>query len=148
MFEPENESDLTQRRYFLRCKTKFFHKTVVDELPGGKIKRYDRTLVFLIPEESDERTRFLSAWLPETSEDHYELTGFINYPVDAPSRLSIHRADSRNDRHYLLVMSKGAEDVLLRVKEGSLIQLQVFKASEDQEADFAPDTEYDFEVVQ
>lgn len=144
----ELESDLTQRRYHLSCKTRFYTKTVEDVLPGGVTKRYERTLVLLIPQESDERSRFLSAWLPETTQDYYEVSSFISSPVDSPSRLSIHRADERCEKHYLVVMSKGVEDILVRLREGTTINIQVLKASEDSEADFAPDTEYNFEVVQ
>ena len=144
----EYENDLTQRRYHLSCKTRFYRKTVRDELPNGTTKVYERTLVFLIPQDSDERTRFLMAWLPDTAEDYYEMSSFVSSPVDSPSRLSVHRSDARCERHYLLVMSKGVEDILLKMREGTLINVQVLKASEDNEADFAPDTEYNFEVLQ
>ena len=127
----ELENDLTQRRYHLTCKTRFFKKTVVDNLPGGNVKRYERTLVFLIPQESDERSRFLSAWLPDTTKDYYEMSSFISSPVDSPSRLSVHRADQRCEKHYLVVMSKGVEDILIKMKEGTTLSVQVLKASED-----------------
>jgi len=141
-------NDPTQRRYNLKCTIKFFSTTVRDQMPSGVVKTYERTLVFLIPQESDERTRFLSAWLPDTSDEYHEVTAFIAHPVDAPVRLSVHRSDNRSNRHYLTVMSKGAEDVLLKMREGQSISIQVLKASEDSEADFAPDTEYNFEVLQ
>lgn len=143
-----DEFDLTQRRYNLRCKTKFYRKTVNDQLPNGSFRTYERTLVLLVIEESDERTRFLQAWLPETTDQHYELTANIAFPVDSPARLSIHRADARCDRHYLLVMSKGVEDILVKLREGLPLTLQTCRASEDTEADYAPETEYDFEVIQ
>ena len=140
--------DLTQRRYTLRCKTKFFRKTVVDQLPNGQTRSYERCLVFLVPEESDERTRFLRAWLPETSEEHFELAAHLGFPVDSPSRLSIHRADGRCDRHYLMIMSKGVEDVLVKLKEGAVLSVTTMKADEDSEADTVANPEYNYELIQ
>lgn len=139
--------DLTEREYHLRCKTKFFRKTVKETLRGIE-KSYERTMVLLIPQESDERTKFLMAWLPEAEGQYYEITAFVSRPVDSPARLSVHRRDEKAEQHYLFVMSKGVEDILLKFKEGSIVELTVNPASMDSEADFAKGAEHEFEVMQ
>lgn len=139
--------DLTERTYHLRCKTKFFKKSVHENIRGID-KHYERTMVLLVPQESDERTKFLTAWLPETEGEYYEVSAFISMPVDSPARLSVHRRDQKCTTHYLFVMSKGVEDILLKFKEGTTINVQINPASQDAEADFAKDAEHNFEVMQ
>lgn len=141
-----DDGEMTERRYVLKCKTKFFRKSVNENI-NGKQKSYERKLVLLIPQDNDQRTRFLMAWLPDTTQDYYEVSTFISRPVDGPARMSVHRADDRSDRHYLFVMSVGAEEVLAKLAEGSLINVEVMKGSEDSEADFAADPDHDHEVV-
>ncbi|NJM09373.1 MAG: hypothetical protein HC883_00275 [Bdellovibrionaceae bacterium] len=138
--------DPTEREYFLTCKTKFFRKSVTEEIKGHA-KSYDRTMVLLIPQESDERNRFLSAWLPDNIETYYEIAAYISYPVDSPARLSVHHRDGKSPYHYLFVMSKGVEDILLQVPEYSTVKVHVLPASHDSEADFARETDHDFEVM-
>lgn len=134
------EDDLTQRRYKLTCKTKF----IEGSYKGQKLKN-----VILIPQENDQRTKFLTAWLPDTVGEYYELASFISMPVDSPCRLSVHRAPDKNsERHYLFVMSKGVEEVLLMKPEGLTVMVETMKASEEEEADHARGEDGQFEVQQ
>jgi hypothetical protein len=133
----DKSGDLTERKYHLKCKVKFFLKTIKEDVGRGVIKTYERKLVFLVPEESDQRTRFLMAWLPDTMGAAHELASFVSYPVDSPCRLACMRADDRSDRHYLMVMTKGVEDVMVRLREGSIINVETMAASDDSEADHA-----------
>ncbi len=137
---PEEIDDPTQRRYTLRCALRFYNTTIREQV-GGKDLQYSRKLAFLLPQESDERSRFLSAWLPDQIDEHFEIAGFIRPPIDSPVRLSVFRGpDKRCERHYLMVMSKGVEDILVRLREGSEILLTTFAAHEESEADHARDT--------
>lgn len=146
MYDDIQSEDLTERSYNLTCKLKFFLKTVQDPHTNDG-KPYERKLCLLVPQEADERTRFLMAWLPEVQSEYYELGAFISYPVDSPCRLSIHRApDEKHDRHYLFVMTKGVEDVLVRLKEDTIIRIKTLPASADSEIDHARDTDLDIEV--
>lgn len=136
----EDPGDLTQKRYRLRVAVKFFRKTVNEEIGGKKISR-DRKMVLLIPQDSDQRTYFLNAWLPETQTEYFELAGFLSAPVDSPCRFAIFRGpDEKSEKHYLFVMTKGVEDVIVKyVKEGTILNLETFKAAEDGETDHAID---------
>ncbi len=135
-----NPDDLTERRYKLSCKTKFVE---------GKYKGTELRNVILIPQDSDQRTKFLTAWLPDTVGEHYEIASFISMPVDSPCRLAICRGpDQRSERHYLFVMSKGVEEHLLKMKEGSTIAVETLKASEEEETDHAVEDSGSYEVQQ
>lgn len=144
----EFEQDLTHRRYKLKCKLKFYQTTVTGDV-SNKGKSYERRLALLIPQEGDERSRFLTAWLPEVEGEYYEMSGFIDHPVDSPVRLSIHRRDKKSpESHYLFVMSKGVEDILQRCREGQLLSVTTFSAAEEDEADYALDSNLDIEAVE
>ena len=136
----EDDGDLTQKRYNLVCKVKFFRKAVTEEV-NGKVLSVERKMALLVPEESTQRTLFLNAWLPETQGEYFELAGMIAAPVDSPCRFAIMRGpDEKSERHYLFVMSKGVEDILVKyAKEGQSLNVMTFKASEDGETDFAAD---------
>jgi hypothetical protein len=80
--------------------------------------------------------------MPEVSYEHYELAAELAAPVFAPCRLSIHSGnDNRCDRPYLMVMSKGAEDILVKFQEGIPVKVTTFPAKDDAEADDGPDSD-------
>lgn len=144
----EEKGDPTQKRYHITCYLKF-HRTTVREETGKGEKSYERTLALLIPDYNDQAALFLSAWMPDTIEQWHEVTGFFPPPVMSPSRFSVHRGrDGKVDRPYLTVMSKGVEDILLNFKEGQRFLINIFKASEDAEADHAIEADHNFEVEQ
>ena len=100
----------TERSYVLKCKIEAFIKTITE-----KHASYQSQLVFLVPQESDQRTSFLSAWLPETSEEHFELAGIIPPPIDSPCRFAIRRANGDCGQHHLVVMSTGVAKLLAAI---------------------------------
>jgi len=130
--------------FYLRCKVKFFEKWVDD---NGR--RYFRKLVILIPDEGDERTRFLNRWLPETLEEHFELGVTIAPPIDSPCRVSVHRGPSEKSLyHHLFVMSKGVEDIILQyVKEGSYLNVTVLSEDNEEILDQAKDANGDYDLI-
>lgn len=132
--------ELTDNNYTLTVRTKFVTKTVQEKELNFK---YERKMVILIPEINDECIRFFNAWLPETTNDYYEIVSTIGAPIHSPCRLSVHRAPHAysQEKHFLFVMSKGCEDDLLRFPEGRMMTLSVLPQSEDQEADFAKDSD-------
>jgi hypothetical protein len=136
--------ELTEKNYFLKCKIKIIKKSVQDH-----DRQYERTLVILVPEDTDQRTSFLRAWLPEDQGQHYELVGMIAPPIDSPCRLSIHRGpDEKSERHYLFVMSKGVEDIILKyAKEGDTLKVQILPESEEEIVDQARDTDGDYDLI-
>lgn len=131
--------ELTDKKYHLLVKTKFISKTVIEEELGT---RYERKMVILVPEFNDECIRFFGAWLPETTEDHYELVIEMGAPIHSPCRVSIHRAPhAYSEKHFLFVMSKGVEDDCLRYAEGRQIAVTALPQDADSTADFAKDSD-------
>lgn len=145
----EAVNDPTYRKYVLSCKTKFVTKNVSEEIKAGVVNQYQRHMVLLVPQESDQRTRFLSAWMPETMEEYFELVLDLGAPIHGPTRASIHMGhDQWCDRPYLTIMSKGVEEILLKFSEGITVQAVVLPANMDGEADQGADSsEGNYEVV-
>jgi len=133
-----------QKIYVLKCKVKFVRKNVKD---GPR--QYERTLAILVPQESDERTKFFTAWLPELKSEHFELAGIISAPIDSACRFSIHRGpDEKSEAHYLFVMSKGVEDVLIEAEmEGKTVYVEILPEGSDEEADNALEAGGDYDLI-
>lgn len=146
----ENVNDPIYRKYFLTCKTKFIKKDVSEDIGSGITQQYTRKLVILIPQESDQRTLFLKAWMPETIEEYHEFAAELGAPVHGPSRLSVHMGhDEKCDRPYLFIMSKGVEDILNTFPEGTLVKVSTLPANHEDAADYAQDaTEGNFDAVE
>ncbi len=146
---PEAASDPTYKKFNLKCKVKFIKKSISEDIGKGRRANYDRVMAILIPQESDECYRFYAAWVPDTVEQHFELTGVIGHPVHSPCRFSVHRGhDGRSDRPYLFVMTKGVEDLIVRYKkEGDEMNVVTMPANEDSEADYVEASDGNFRVV-
>lgn len=141
--------ELQDLEYNLIVETKFVFKTVVEE----KLKtRYERKLVILVPEQNTECMRFFRAWLPETSDlnDYYEIAAELGGPINSPCRLSVHRGPHPySDKHFLFVMTKGVEELLLKLPESRRFHLKVLPQGEDVATDFAKDSdEGNYQVVE
>lgn len=134
----------TDREYHLNCRVKF-HRKYVHE--NGR--SYERDLVILVPEDSDERTRFLSAWLPDSREEYFELASIMSPPIDSPCRLSVHRGpDDKSEKHYLFVMSKGVEEIILEhIKEGAIIPLKILPEGAEEILDHAVDSHGNYQLI-
>jgi len=148
-FDP-NVGDPTFKSYVMACKTKFVTKHINDEIKPGVFNQYTRKMVLLVPEISDQRIRFLNAWMPDTIEEHHELAAEIGAPIHGPVRLAVHRGfDKWCEKPYLLVMSKGTEDILLKFSEGTTVIVKTLSADEEEAADFSRDvSDGNFEIVQ
>lgn len=130
--------DLESLKYTLIVKTKFVRKTVYEDHLKAQ---FEREMVILIPEHNDECGRFFRAWLPDTTDEYYELGVEIGSPVFSPSRVSIHRAPHPySDSHFLFVMSKGVEEDLLRQPEGKRLQVIILPQSSEEILDHAKDS--------
>lgn len=131
--------------YFLTCDVVLKTITVKEHN-----KEYENRIALLIPRESDQRTSFLRAWLPDTLDEHFELNVFLKPPVDSPCRVSIHRGPGKfAEKHYLFVMSKGVEEVLRRF-DIKKVDIKILPESDVTASDFARDSDegnYDLEQV-
>ncbi len=137
--EIEHGNEPTNKRYHLSCTTKFFNKTITEEIGAGKTASYVNEMVFLIPREGDETMRFFNAWLPDQVGEAAEVAAHIVGPVHSPCRLALKRGwDGVCERHYMVVMSKGvAEMIRSHTREGITLRVDTLGAHEDAEADFA-----------
>lgn len=145
----EAASDPTYKKYVLSCKTKFVTKNVNEKISSGTVAQYQRSMVLLVPEDSDQRVKFLNAWMPETIEEYFELAGDLGAPIHGTVRLSVHMGhDQWCEKPYLTVMSKGVEEVLLKFREGIMVRLETLPANMESEADSALDSsDGNYEVV-
>lgn len=142
--------ELEDLEYNLIVETKFIHKTIHEE----KLKTsYERSMVILVPDITTECMKFFRAWLPETASptDYYEVAAEIGSPVFSPCRLSVHRAPHpySQEKHFLFVMTKGVEELLLRLPESRRFTIKILPQNEESAADFAKDSdEGNYQVIQ
>jgi hypothetical protein len=141
---------LTQNRYELKCKVLIRERSYQDEQSQG-VTQVTEKMAYLIPCESSERDRFLSAWLPDTDEEHFEVGLLIGHPVHGPARATVHRKSREVPEHHLFIMSRGVEEELkkfsesgwkaLRAIQKKTVHLTVLSENEeliiDQAQDFA-----------
>lgn len=142
MTDPKLEP--TEMEYHISAIVKFVDVDVQD---GDR--RYKSKLVLLIPEDSTQQMLFFNAWLPEVSEEFFELTAIIKTGVQSFARLAIlRRKQGICDRPYLMIMSKGvAEDFIHYRMEGRRIELVIQPESCDELADKAKDSSGDFDLI-
>ena len=132
----------TNRKYVLNCLVVIKRKGYTDY----KGRKLEDDLAYLVPQEGDQRDRFIMAWLPESDEDSIECVGMIASPVDSSCRFKVKRANSGIDKPHLFVMSKGCEDIL-KLMEGKKISVTVLPESEEAQGDEAIDTDQDIQTL-
>lgn len=148
----ETAGDLTQKNYKLVCRTKRYmnYKT---EVVNGRELNYNREMSLLVLEYNDQAVQFLNAWLPDQvsetgSDNYYEVGIFVRGRVMSPARAAMFRGpDKRSDKHYLLTMSKGVEELLVKLKDGSRIEVDVLAESDDDELDQMKDSDGSYELI-
>lgn len=140
----QNKLEATERTYYLKCRVLVKTKNVKDFE-----RQYTKSMVYLIPEKNDQAGMFFRAWLPEVREEYHEVIAEIPNPVDSPCRLSVHRGpDGVNETHYLFVMSKGVEEIILERKlDGKMINIIVLPESSDEAHDQVRDSGGDFDLI-
>ena len=133
-----------EAQFVLKTRVKFYHKWVQDH-----DRRYERTLVLLVPEANAHYGAFLAEWMPDTWGEYFELATIIPSPIDSPCRMSIHRGtDEKSAQPYLTVMSKGVEDVIIRCKkEGDVLEVQVLGEDQDEVMDQMKDSDGSYDLI-
>jgi hypothetical protein len=120
-----------QVRYHLRCKVIVKDCTYEDQQSKGNQLIAER-LVFLYPEESDERTRFYMAWLPD-AESYQEIGCEMGHPVFSAFRAALYRKSTFHtdlQDNHIFVMSKGAEEILKRL-DGQMVNVEILGEQEE-----------------
>lgn len=102
----------TQQKYRLKCTVLVKDKRSVDHLG----KQFSTKLVFLLPEMTDQGMAFLTAWLPEVSDEKFEIIGIVQAGFFvSPARLMIRRPHPDcPEANNLMVMSDEVRETLLR----------------------------------
>jgi hypothetical protein len=121
-----------QVRYHLRCKVLVKECTYEDQQSKGN-QNISEKLVFLVPEDSDERTRFFIAWLPDTLDSFQELGIEMGHPVFSAFRAALYRKSTFHPElpdNHIFVMSKGAEEILKRL-DGQMVMCEILGEQEE-----------------
>ena len=128
-----------ERRYNLRCKVLVKDCSYEDEQSTGNTQTTEK-LVFLIPEDNEQRTLFYMTWLPDMADECQELGASMGHPMYSTFRLALWRATPFVREIHLFVMSKGAEEILKRL-DNQVVNVEILGQSEDDLLD--GQTDYD-----
>lgn len=129
MIEPQ---DL---KYQVKCYIEF-HRQWVKPTDDPNKPKYERTLVFLLPDmNTTENQRFFDAWYPFGAEQNEtEIIISIPHPVNGYARVAFCRADKRCNQPYLVLMSPGVEKILIRAKKmGDVVIVEAQPAKDEEE---------------
>jgi hypothetical protein len=134
----------TQIEYHLSAKVKFVDIDVKDHN-----RNYKRKLVILIPEVSTEQMNFFKAWLPEVSDEYFELATIIHSVVATPCRMAILKSKQNiSDKPYLMIMSKGVEEDFINYKlEGKTLRLTILAEGNEEALDEIKDSSGNFDTI-
>lgn len=124
-----HKEDPTERKYILKCRPQVKKLWVED---AGR--KYQSTIMILVPEHNDQCSQFFSAWLPDEVSEHYEMGSYIHSPVMSPARLSIHRRNENCSEHHLTVMSKGVADEIEKYMMNKVLTVEILPASMELES--------------
>jgi len=120
-----------QTRYFLRCKVYARECTYEDQQSKGN-QQISEKLVFLSPEEGDQRTLFYKAWLPDV-EGFQEIGCEMGHPLYSAFRAALYRKSTFHSDlpdNHIFVMSKGAEEILKGL-DGQIVNVEVLGEQEE-----------------
>lgn len=117
-----------QSRYILSCKVLVKECSYEDEQSKG-IATVSEKLVFLLPQDSDQRTRFYNTWLPDY-ETYQEIGIEMGHPLFSSFRAALYRQGKFMDGIHIFVMSKGAEETL-KTLDGKIVNVEILGEQEE-----------------
>jgi hypothetical protein len=138
-YDPKQKA--CERRYNLKCKVIAKDCSYEDEQSTGNSQVTEK-LVFLLPQDNQERTLFYNAWLPEDAESHVELGVTMGHPLYSTFRSALWRATPFVREIHLFVMTKGAEEILKKL-DGQLVDVEILGEQED----YLLDGQVDYELT-
>ena len=140
--EATDESrDPTEREYHLNCKVVIKEVSYADH-QSTETKQVARKLVYLVPDESTQRNKFLDAWLPRfaaTSDDvlndpsaSCEIVFLMGHPFKQPARGAVMAANHRCGEHHIYLMNLGLTQLLCdQLFDGRVVPVTVLPSSYD-----------------
>jgi hypothetical protein len=142
----------TEQRYHLKCKVLVKKVSYMDYQSKGETL-ITEDFVFLIPQESTQRSLFMGAWLPDTLEGNSEIGLEIGRPVEGHARACLRRKNKIVPEAHIFVMSRGAEELIkdwaranrgfLWTRQDCYLDITVLAENEDE----LLDQQKDFDLV-
>lgn len=118
-----------RREYHLSCTVKVKDISYLSGL-GNQLSS---KVVLLEIEPNSQAMKFWDDWLPatvkRTEKDleelyaNYEMIAEIGYPFHGHIRVASMRANDRSDKHHLMIMSQGAEEIF-KVRDNEKITVK------------------------
>jgi len=136
--EPRTKQDV---HYYLTCKVKILPVTYEDYQSKGNMGQVTEDMVFLIPQESDQRSLFYNAWLPETLEENFEIGISMGHPIFGVFRATVRRFHPSLREPHIFVMTRSAEEIFKYIKDKT-IKVDVLP----QDDELMLDAQADFEL--
>lgn len=132
----------TEQEYHLTCRIIVKRVSYEDFQSTGKSQK-ERDLVYLVPIENSEKSRFFSAWIPpkvvtdarELNEPGFshEVVGIIGHPFKQPARFAVFHRNMRCDEPHLFLMNLGMSQIIIETKSlhGKEVQVLILPESYD-----------------
>lgn len=139
--DQNNNPTPTQIHYHLKCGVVVKEVTYEDH-QSKTISLITEKLVFLIPLEGTQKDMFLTAWLPEVSDQVYEIGIRCGHPIYGVFRGCVKRANNVIAMPHIFVMSKGAEEELksmVQAGAGQVLEIETLGEHEDEVLDATKD---------
>jgi len=125
--------------YHIKCKVEIKRVAFMDHQSEGDCGMVEEDMVFLVPQEGDQRTAFYNAWLPDTLDQFFEIGMSMGHPIFGVFRGAVARVHAGIKEPHIFVMTKSAEEVFKNVK-GKTIDVKVLAQGDeillDQAADY------------
>jgi hypothetical protein len=145
----------TELHYHLKCLIVKKKISFLNEQSKGiehaEIKTDD--FIYLIPQESTQTDLFFAAWLPDISKEVNEIGCRVGSPVYGLLRAYVRRANNIIQRPHIGIMSKGAEDDIIKyynsktgfLRKSVYIEVETLGEHEDSMLDQMKDFELPFQ---
>lgn len=130
--------DAREEEFNLMCKIESVTKWYEDTDSKGNVTRQSTKMIYLVPEDSSQRTLFLDAWLPSYEEETYEVVGLLLSPINKACRFGVRaaNADFPQGHHLVLMTVDAEEEVISMMKSGhDKIRVAILPASKEENFD-------------
>lgn len=122
------EVEPTEIEYNIKCRIKRIEKGFVD----SRRRQLSADMILLLPDVADsDCQRFLTAWLPDTDDQTFEVLGWLKTPFHSPARMAISRARPHcPEQPFLMLMTTELKDYMKRYL-GETVEIKIYPASKE-----------------
>jgi len=126
-----------EEEYTFSCKMVKVAKWFEDIDSKNNITKQSTEMVYLVPQDSSQRTLFFDAWLPSYDQETYETVGLLLSPINKPCRLGVRRINADySEAHHLVLMSPDLEDEISKMISAGKSEITVAILAESNEEKF------------